>query len=70
MSEMWEHLLRHCSRWRDYQRELWKAVGKVTGWKDGTLRHVQISEPFTTEGCDHAVMDFLVATEIRKYPPN
>jgi len=28
-----EHLFRHCRRWRDQQKALWKAVGKATGWK-------------------------------------
>jgi hypothetical protein len=35
VSQTREHLFRHCSRWRDHQRELWKAVGKATGWKAG-----------------------------------
>jgi ribonuclease HI len=26
-----EHLLRHCSRWKDQQKALWTAVGKATG---------------------------------------
>ena len=43
--------------------------GKVTGWKAGRCRHVQISEMFSIVECDRAVMDFLVATEVRKFPP-
>jgi len=35
VSQTWEHLFRHCSRWKDHQKELWKAVGKATGWKAG-----------------------------------
>jgi len=64
-----EHLFRHCSRWKDQQTELWKAVGKATGWKAGRCRHVQISELFSMEGCDQAVMDFLAATDVGKFPP-
>jgi len=64
-----EHLFRHCSRWRDQQQALWKAVGKATGWKAGRCRHVQISELFSVEECDQAVMDFLAATEVGKFPP-
>jgi len=30
-----EHLFHHCSRWRDQQKALWKAVGKAMGWKVG-----------------------------------
>jgi hypothetical protein len=33
VSQTREHLFRHCSRWRDHQKALWKAVGKATGWK-------------------------------------
>jgi len=64
-----EHLFRHCSRWRDQQKTLWKAVGKAMGWKAGRCRHVQISELFSIEECDQAVMDFLAATDVGKFPP-
>ena len=50
------------------QRILWKAVGWETGWKAGRCRHVQISELFSLEICDQAVLDFLVATEVGKFP--
>ena len=55
-------------RWRDHQKELGKAVGKATGWKAGRCRHVQISELFSIEQCGQAVMDFLAATEVGKFP--
>jgi len=64
-----EHLFRHCSRWRDQQKALWKAVGKATGWKAGRCRHVQVSELFSRDECDQAVVDFLAATEVGKFPP-
>ena len=63
-----EHPFRHCKRWKNEQRELWKAVGRETGWRTGRCRHVQISELFSLESCDQAVMDFLAATEIGKFP--
>jgi len=44
-------------------------VGKATGWKAGRFRHVQTSELFSVEECDQAVMDFLAATEVGKFPP-
>jgi hypothetical protein len=44
-------------------------VGKATGWKVGKCRHVQVSELFSMEKCDQAVMDFLVATGLGKFPP-
>jgi hypothetical protein len=44
-------------------------VGQATGWKAGRCLQVQISEHFTIEECDQAVMDFLVATEVWEIPP-
>jgi len=64
-----EHLFCNCSRWRDQQKALWKAVGKATGWKVGRCRHLQVSELFSIEECDQAVMDFLAATDVGKFPP-
>jgi hypothetical protein len=69
VSQTWEHLFCHCRRWRDQQKVLWNAVGKVTGWKAGKCRHVQVSELFSMEECDQAVLDFLAATEVGKFPP-
>jgi len=63
------HLLRHCSRWKYQQRELWKKVGKATGWKAGRCRRAQVSELFSMEICDKTVMDFLAATDVGKFPP-
>ena len=68
-SQTREHLFRHCSRWREQQKVLCKAVGKVTGWKAGRCRHVQVSELFSMEECDQAVVDFLAAPEVGKFPP-
>jgi len=69
MPQTREHLFRHCSPWRDQQTALWKAVGKATGWKVGRCPHVQISELFSMEKCDQAVMDFLEVAGIRKFAP-
>jgi len=69
VAQMREHLFRHCSRWKDQQKRLWKTVKQTTGWKAGRCRHVQISESFTIEECDQAVMGYLAATEVRKFPP-
>jgi len=68
-AQMREHLFCHCSQWRDQQKTLWKVVGKAMGWKAGRCRHVQVSELFCMRECDQAVMDFLAATEVRKFPP-
>jgi hypothetical protein len=46
----------------------WRAVGKVMGWKAGRCRHVQVSELFCMQKCDQAVMDFLAATDVGKFP--
>jgi hypothetical protein len=69
VSEMREHLFRHCSRWNDQQKTLWKAVGQKTDWKEGRCRHVQISELCTLVECNQVVMDFLAATGVGKFPP-
>jgi len=63
------HLFRHCIRWRDQPKELWKTVGKVMRWKAGRCRHVQIAELFPIEEGNQAVLDFLAATEVGKSPP-
>jgi len=64
-----EHSFRHCSRRKDQPKTLWKTVGKATVWKAGRCRHVQISELFSMVICDQAVMDFMLATDVRKFPP-
>jgi len=64
-----EHLFRHCSRWKDQQKTLWKQVGKATGWRAGRCRHVKVSRLLSIEKCDQAVMDFLAATDVGKFPP-
>jgi len=54
-----------------FDAELW-AIGlalEVTGWKAGRCRHLQISELFCRDECDQAVVDFLAATEVGKFPP-
>jgi hypothetical protein len=66
---MREHLFQHCSWWKDQQEVLWKAVGKATGWKAGRCRRVQTSELFSMEKCHQAVMVFLAATDVGKFPP-
>jgi len=68
-AQMREHLFCHCSRWREQQKMLWKVVGKATGWKAGRCRHVRVSELFSRDECDQAVMDFVAATEVGKFPP-
>jgi len=68
VSQTRDYLFHHCSRWRDTRREQWKGVGKDKGWIAGRCRHEQISEHFTNEEFDQAVMDLLVATEVGKFP--
>jgi len=68
-AQMWDYLIHHCSRWRDHEKALWKAVGKATGWKVGRCRHVQVSEMFSMAECDQAVKDFLATTAVGKFLP-
>jgi hypothetical protein len=58
---MRKHLFRHCKKWKSEQHELWKTVGRETGWRVGRCGYVQILELFSLEMCDQAVMDFLAA---------
>jgi DNA-binding ferritin-like protein (Dps family) len=64
-----EHLFHHCSQWKNQQNALWKAVEMATSWKEGRFMHVQVSELFSMEKCDQAMMDFLTATDVGKFPP-
>jgi len=64
-----EDLFGHCSRWKDQQSALWKVLGKAKGWKAGRCRHMQVSELFSIEECDEAVIDFLAAAEVGKLLP-
>jgi len=41
----------------------------ATRWKAGRCRQVQISQLFSMEERDQAVMDFLAATAVGKFPP-
>jgi hypothetical protein len=66
---MREHLFQDCSRWKDQQKTLWKRVGKATGSKVGTCRHVQISELLSMGICDQVVMNLFEATHVGKFTP-
>jgi len=39
------------------------------GWGAGRCRHVKVSELLCIEKCDQAVMDFVAATDVGKFPP-
>jgi hypothetical protein len=43
--------------------------GKATGCNVGRCRHMHITELYYVEECDQAVMEFLAATEVGKFPP-
>jgi hypothetical protein len=46
-----------------------ESGGKERSLKAGRCRHVRVSELFSMEKCDKAVMDFLAATDVGKFPP-
>jgi len=46
-----------------------KGEGSAPSWKAGRYRHVQISELFSMEICNQAVVDFLAATDVGRLPP-
>jgi hypothetical protein len=62
-----EYLLHHSSRWKDQENVLWKVVGKLTGWKAGRCRHMQVPERLPTELCVLVVIHFLEAADIGKF---
>jgi hypothetical protein len=64
-----DHLFRQCSWWKNQQNALWKAVRKAMVCKAGRCQHVHVSELVSMENCDQAVIHFLGATDIRKFPP-
>jgi hypothetical protein len=66
---MREHYFPHCSWWRDQQKAFWKVVGEATGRKAGRCRHLLRYELCSIEECDQVVMDFQVASDVRKLPP-
>jgi len=39
-------------------------------WRMVQCRHVQVSELLSIEKCDNAVMDILVATDVKTIQPN
>jgi len=43
------------------------ALGEGTGWKEGIIRNMPISELGLKDECDQAVMNFLVAIEVGKF---
>ena len=67
--QMQKHLFRHSSEWQDMLQMLWMKVGMFARWNASRCWHVQISELFWIETCDQAVMDFMAATNIRKFRP-
>jgi hypothetical protein len=69
VGETLEHVLHHCNWCRYQQREIWKKVRKVTGWKPGRCQRAQVSELFSMQICDMAVMDFRAAMDVRMFPP-
>jgi hypothetical protein len=46
-----------------------KGSEQGDGMEAGRCRPVQVSERFSIEECKRAVLDFLVPTEVRKFPP-
>jgi len=68
VAQTFEHLLWHCSEWMFHQWELWRQVGKATGWKTGQCRWPLVSELFCVECFEKSVMDFQMATDVGKFP--
>lgn len=69
MAQIPEHLNYYYSEWKDQQSALWKQVGKAKGWRAARCQHMLVSELLSIKECDQVVVDFLVATEVGKFPP-
>jgi len=65
---MQKHPFHHCSWWNDQQSAFWQAVRNATGWNASRRWNVQMSEYCSVKKYDPAVMDFLTATDVRKFP--
>jgi hypothetical protein len=55
----------------NYRFSIWTAhtnARLICKKEEDRCQHVQISELFSLEMCDQAVMDFLAATEVGKFP--
>jgi hypothetical protein len=64
-----KHIFHYCSHLRDKQNMLWKEVGNATGLKAVRCQHLQITELFSSDKWDQAVMDFLPDTEVGMFTP-
>jgi len=69
MTQTREHLFCHCSRWKEQRKTLWKVVAKGTEWRAGRCQRMKVPELLSIKKCDQPVMDFLVATDVGKFPP-
>jgi ribonuclease HI len=62
-SQTRDHLFKRCTRWKEQQAILWRAVGKATDRKR-TVRNTSMAQLFGDERCTAAILEFLATTEV------
>jgi hypothetical protein len=57
-----EHLFKKCAQWKEQIKELWRNVGRDTGWRRAKWR--SIAELFREERAEGAVLNFIWKTGV------
>jgi hypothetical protein len=63
VSQMREHLFKHCSQWKDQRVTMWRAVRKATEGKR-TARNTSMGQLFGDQRCTAAILGFLATTKV------
>jgi ribonuclease HI len=62
-SQTRDHLFKRCTRWKEQQATLWRAVGEATD-KKRTKRNTSMAQLLGDERCTAALLEFLATTEV------
>ena len=66
LGQTWEHLFKHCTRWRAQQKAMWAKVEKDTK----RAKHKwMMAELFADERCSEAVLEFLRTADVGRKAP-
>jgi len=66
LGQAWEHLFKHCTRWRAQQKAMWAKVEKDT---QRGKRKWKMAELFADERCNEAILEFLQTTGVGRNVP-
>jgi hypothetical protein len=61
VSQLREHLFKHCKHWRKPQNTLWQAVKEASGRGNS---NISMKDLFGDRRCSEAVIQFLRSTEV------